>query len=154
MRFAWWVDAPWLYRDLCCKRRQLRGLMLWFSIIGFWAGRRSSILGVWAAPAAQQTIPKGGGRSPPPSGMGFRAAGAAKTSKIIDCRPAPKPCIKHFNVFGLPSSWDRSRSPPPSGRVEGAAGGSRDVVLSQEAGRPKPVNKNNAPELSPVLIRF
>ena len=28
--------------------------------------RKSVILGVWAAPGAPETLPKGGGRSPPP----------------------------------------------------------------------------------------
>ncbi len=35
----------------------------------FSAGRKSRIFGVWAAPAAPQTIPKGGGLRPPPSGL-------------------------------------------------------------------------------------
>ncbi len=32
--------------------------------IASWDGRRSSILGAWAAPAAQETIPEGGGLRP------------------------------------------------------------------------------------------
>jgi hypothetical protein len=52
---------------------------LGFLIHGFWAGLRSYIFEVWAAPAALKTIPTGGGRSPPPSGMVLGAAGAAQT---------------------------------------------------------------------------
>ena len=47
----------------------------------------SVILGVWAAPGARETLPKGGGRSPPPSGMVSRAPGAARTPKMADFRP-------------------------------------------------------------------
>ncbi len=38
---------------------------LWFCRHGFLAGRKSPIFEVWAARAAQTTIPKGGGRRPP-----------------------------------------------------------------------------------------
>jgi hypothetical protein len=55
-------------------------------------GPASNLLGASAAP---KTIPKGGGRSPPPSGMVFGAAGASQTPKIDDFRPAQKPCIKN-----------------------------------------------------------
>ncbi len=51
----------------------------------FWAGRKSPILGVWAAPAAPTTLPTSGGFRPPPFAMVFGAAGAV--------RPAPKPCV-------------------------------------------------------------
>ncbi len=40
-------------------------LMLGFSIHGFEVGREPPIWGVWAAPAAPKTIPKGWGRRPP-----------------------------------------------------------------------------------------
>ena len=60
-----------------------------FLIHGFWAGRESWIFEVWAAPAAPQTIPEGGGRSLPPFGMVFGAAGAARTphKSMISGRP-------------------------------------------------------------------
>ncbi len=32
---------------------------------GFWAGRKSAIFGVWAAPGGRETFPKGGGLRPP-----------------------------------------------------------------------------------------
>ncbi len=51
---------------------------LGFLMHGFWAGRKSSILGVWLAPAAPKTIPEGGGLRPPPFGMVFGAAEAPK----------------------------------------------------------------------------
>ncbi len=38
---------------------------LGFLIHDFWAGRKSSIFGVWAAPAAPKTMPKCGGLRPP-----------------------------------------------------------------------------------------
>ena len=71
---------------------------LGFFIHGFWAGRKSPILGVWAAPAAAKTIPEGGGASPPPSGSFFWAAGAAQTPKINDFRAAQRPSIKNTSV--------------------------------------------------------
>jgi hypothetical protein len=85
------------------------GGTLGFSFHGFWAGRESLIFGVWAAPAAPKTIPKGGGLRPPPSGMVLGAAGAAQTPKIDDIRPAQTPCIQNLSVsLGL--------SPLDSGR--------------------------------------
>ncbi len=65
----------------------------------FWAVWESPIFGFWVARAAPKTIPKGGRRSPPPSGFVFEAAGAAQTSKIDDFRPAQKPCIKNPSVI-------------------------------------------------------
>ncbi len=89
-----------------CLRQLLSALG--FLIHGFWAGRESPIFGVWAAPAAPKTIPKGGGRRPPPSGMVFEATEATRTRKINDFRPTQKQCIKNssgllncHSVFGL-----------------------------------------------------
>jgi hypothetical protein len=59
----------------------------WVFNTGFWAGRESSILEIWAVPAAQQIIPGGGGLRPPPFGMVF---GASQTPNIDDLRPAKK----------------------------------------------------------------
>ena len=59
---------------------------LGFLLPALWADRQSSIFGVWAASAAPKTIPRGWGRSPPPFGMVFGAAGAAQTPKIDDFR--------------------------------------------------------------------
>ncbi len=54
----------------------------------FLAGRGSSIFEVWAAAAAPKTIPDGGGRSPPPFGMVFGAAGPPRPPKsTISGRP-------------------------------------------------------------------
>jgi hypothetical protein len=56
------------------------GYTLGFLIHGSWAGRKSSMLGVWAAPAAPTTIPEGGGAKPPHRlEWVFGAAGAAQT---------------------------------------------------------------------------
>ncbi len=62
--------------------------------IWFW-GRESSVLGVWVAPAAPKTMSEGGGRSPPHFEIVFGAAGAVKTPKFEDLRPAPKTCIEN-----------------------------------------------------------
>ena len=48
------------------------------------------LLGVWAAPGAQETIPNGGGRSPQPFGMVSRAPGAAQTPKMDNLRVLTK----------------------------------------------------------------
>ena len=55
--------------DLRILRRGLAGPLgsaqRHFSIfLDFWAGRKSSMLGVWAAPGGRETLPKGGGRFP------------------------------------------------------------------------------------------
>jgi hypothetical protein len=47
--------------------------------------RKSVSFGVWAAPGAPETLPKGGGRSPPPFGRASRALGAAQTPKDGRC---------------------------------------------------------------------
>jgi hypothetical protein len=60
--------------------------------------QKSSMCGVWAAPGAPETIPKGGGLRPPPFGMVSEATGAAQTSKIDVCRPTQKPYIKNPSV--------------------------------------------------------
>ena len=57
---------------------------LGFLIHGFGAGRQSTILGVWAAPAAQKTIPKGGGLRPPLLGSVFGSPGAVQIPNIDD----------------------------------------------------------------------
>ena len=49
-------------------------------------GRKSVILGVWAAPGAPETLPKGGGLRPPPFGRVSGAPGAAQTPKMADLR--------------------------------------------------------------------
>jgi hypothetical protein len=51
---------------------------------------KSAILGVWAAPGARDTIPKGGGRSPPPFGRASGAPGATQTPKVADFRSFKK----------------------------------------------------------------
>ncbi len=44
------------------------------------------MLGVWAATGAQEALPKGGGRSPPPFGRASRVPGAAQTPKMTEFR--------------------------------------------------------------------
>jgi hypothetical protein len=83
----------------------------WFLIHGFWAGRESSNLGVWAATVAPKTIPKGGGRSPPPSGMVFGAAGTAQTRKI-------RPKTMHFKPKCIPLRRVLSAAYPPANPSE------------------------------------
>ena len=46
--------------------------------------QKSLIFGIWRAPGATETIPKGGGLRPPPLGTVFGAPGAVQTSKIDD----------------------------------------------------------------------
>ena len=48
--------------------------------------RKSVILGVWAAPGAPETLPKGGGLRPPPFARVAGAAGASQTPKMADFR--------------------------------------------------------------------
>jgi len=48
--------------------------------------RKSAILGLWAAPAARETLPKGAGRRPVPLGRVSRAPEAAQTLKMSDLR--------------------------------------------------------------------
>ncbi len=62
---------------------------LGFLIHGFWAGRKSLIFGVWAAPAAPEPNPKGGGLRPPHLlEWFFGPPGPPKTSKsTISGRP-------------------------------------------------------------------
>ncbi len=52
----------------------------------FVKGRKSVILGVWAAPGAPETLPKGGGLRPPPFARVSRGPGAAQTPKMTDFR--------------------------------------------------------------------
>ncbi len=47
-------------------------------------GRKSAILGVWAAPGARETLPKGGGLRPPPFGRVSGAPGFIQTPKMAD----------------------------------------------------------------------
>ena len=50
-------------------------------------GRKSVILGVWAALGAPETLPKGGELRPPPFARVSGAPGAAQTPKMTDFRP-------------------------------------------------------------------
>jgi hypothetical protein len=67
----------------------LKSPTLVFVIHDFGAGRQSSILGVWAAPAAPKTIPEGGGLRPPPFGLVVEAAGAAHSKPCVLRRRSP-----------------------------------------------------------------
>ncbi len=67
---------------------------------------------VWAAPGAPETLAKGGGRSPPPSGMVSRAPGAAQIPKMTDLRslkngkllPKVQPPLSFQVMSGNPGS--------------------------------------------------
>jgi hypothetical protein len=61
------------------------GHPLRFKMHGFWAGRRSPIFWVLAAPAARKPFPTSGPRSGPPVGRGFGAAGTPTST--ISGRP-------------------------------------------------------------------
>jgi len=67
-------------------------------IRGFLVDRKSLILGVWAAPAAQKTIPNGGGFRPPPFGRVVGVAGAAQSPNTDERRSTKKPCVKNPGV--------------------------------------------------------
>ncbi len=59
------------------SRRKMRGCTLAGSkVVKQMKDRKSVIFGVWAAPGAPETRPKGGGRSPPPFGRFSGAPGA------------------------------------------------------------------------------
>ena len=60
-----------------------------YKILELLKGRRSIILGVWAAPGAPETLPKGGGLRPPPFARVPGAPGApraAQTPNVTDFR--------------------------------------------------------------------
>ena len=76
--------------------------MGWGGNLKFVNGRKSVILGVWAAPGAPETLPKGGGRSPPPFWRVYKAPGATQTPKMADLRPLKKvkiPCQSAALVY-------------------------------------------------------
>ena len=63
-------------------RKHYRGCNLdGYKVLKLFKDRKLVILGVWAPPGARETLPKGGGRSPPPFG---RVSGAVQTTKIDD----------------------------------------------------------------------
>ncbi len=80
-------------------------LTLGFFMHGFRAGRKSSIFGVWTAPAAGKTLLKGWALLAPSFGRVFPAAGAAQTPEIYDFRPVQnhvlKTRVKQTKVWGL-----------------------------------------------------
>ncbi len=99
-----WGSGPWGHDGRSqeeamrqATKKLSKQVDLGFVIHGFGAGRKSTNFGVWAAPAAPQTLPQGGVLRPP-SGMVFGAAGAAQTPNIDDFRPAQKPCMKNPSV--------------------------------------------------------
>jgi hypothetical protein len=67
--------------------------VLWEGILKFVKGRKSVILGVWAAPWAPETLPKGGGLRPPPFAWVCGVPGAAQTRKMTDFR-----FVKNFKI--------------------------------------------------------
>ncbi len=95
--------------DLC--RNTLRCF-----IHGAWAGRKSSIFGVWAAPAAPKHHSGRWGAKTPLVGMVFGAPGAAQTPKINDFRPAQNSCIKNPKCTPYWPYWRPSgrRDSPPT----------------------------------------
>ena len=80
----------------CLRRRPARRrggqtvAVLWHENFNFFKDRKSAILGVWAAPGAPETLPKGGGLRPPPFGRVSGALGAAQTPNMADLRPFTK----------------------------------------------------------------
>ncbi len=60
--------------------------VLWEGIVNLFRDRKSVILGVWAAPGASETLPKGVGLRPPPFARVSGAPGAAQTPKMTDLR--------------------------------------------------------------------
>ena len=68
------------------SKRDATGFYL---IYDFLTDRRSSILGIWAAPGGRETFQKGGGLRP----RSFWKVGAAQTVKIDDFRAAEKSYI-------------------------------------------------------------
>ncbi len=72
------------------RRRLAATIPLGFFIHDFWAGRKSPIFAVLAAPGAPKTMQKYGGLRPPYFCMVSRAPGAAQTPKIDDFRLAKK----------------------------------------------------------------
>ena len=60
--------------------------VLWHGNFKLFKDRASAIFGVWAAPGAPETLPKGGGPRSPPFGRVSRAPGVAQTSKMTDFR--------------------------------------------------------------------
>ena len=69
-----------------------------FFIHGFWADRKSPILGVPAAPADGKTLPKGGGLRAPALGRILPAAKGGQTPQNEDFQSAQKPCINSPGV--------------------------------------------------------
>jgi hypothetical protein len=65
----------------------------------FWAGRKSSISGVWGAPGASKPMQKDAGLRPAYFCMGCEAPGAPQTPEITDFRPAQNSCIKNPGVL-------------------------------------------------------
>ena len=71
---------------------------LGFLIYDFLTDRKSSILGVWAAPGGRDSFQKDGGLRPPPFCKVSRPPGAAQTPKIDDLRSVKKSYIKTLGV--------------------------------------------------------
>ena len=70
---------------------------------GVHLGRKSSILGLWAALGSRETFQKGGGRSSPPFWKVSQPPGAAQSPKIDDLRPrciAPGPATNRRALKG------------------------------------------------------
>ena len=65
-----------------------RRMYIWILIHDFLTDRKSSILGVWAAPGGREAFQKDGGLRPPPFWKFSRPPGAAQTPQIDDFRSA------------------------------------------------------------------
>ncbi len=81
----------------------IHGLFLMFFMLGFGADRKSSIVGVWAAPAAGKTQPKA--CIAPPFGRVFPTAGAAQTHPERQQQSPPVVCESGKSHIG--GSGDR-----------------------------------------------
>ncbi len=73
-----------------CDIESLCVAALWEGILTCLRVGNRSFWGSGRPPGAPETLPKGGGQSPPPFGGLSKTPGAARTSKTDDSRPAPK----------------------------------------------------------------
>ena len=108
---AYWIVLPGClpvgaYRGPGVQLAGLRGCTLGKKF-KFVKGPKSVIWGVWAAPGAPETFPKGGGLRPPPFARVSGAIGAAQTPKMTDFRS-----LKFVFIILQPSNVQRSTLVP------------------------------------------
>ncbi len=104
---AWAITKSYCWRRLTRSFRMPTDVAaLWMAVkfVLFFEDRKSGIFGVWAALGARETIPKGGGRSPPPFGRASGAPGVAQAPKVTDFRS--------LTTCKLPPKGQPPRGPP------------------------------------------